>query len=307
MSSPDVTGLWRITPGMAEAGDRWYLASMRSRWSCLTLSLLAACGGARAGVAPGTAAPAAGPLYQGSGTVLESEAHGPQLCLGAVLTSLPPQCSGVPLVGWDWDRVDDEQRAQKTTWGAYHLVGTFDGKTFTPTEPPGPPQWSSSAPPITTPCAEPAGGWVRPDPKRATAEHLDQANIAAQAQPDFSGLWIHDPSKPAGERQDMSQVILNVAFTGDIERHTAELQKHWGGALCVVKHTHTEAELLKIQESMQQTLRELGLEMLSSSTDVVTGVVRVDVVSADASHQAKLDERHGAGVVVLTPSLRPVP
>lgn len=181
-------------------------------------------------------------------------------------------------------------------------------KSFTPTQPPGPPQpIADNTPKITTPCPEPAGGWERPDPKRTGREYLDKANIAAQAQPDFAGLWIHDPNPTGGERQDMKQIVLNVAFTGDLERHTKELRKHWGGALCVVQHARTEAELLKIQEAAQKTIGELGLSFLGSMTDIVTGVVRVDVVFADASHQAKLDERHGAGAVVVTSRLRPAP
>lgn len=286
--------------------------------------LLAACGGPQA-TTPGSnpptidtpagatpsPAPASGPRYQASGTVLEKDGRGAQLCLGAIATSLPPQCSGLPIVGWDWSRVEREQTAQTTTWGEYHLVGTFDGKSFTPTQPPGPPQppqpIADDTPRITTPCSEPAGGWQRPDPKRTGREPLDKANSAAQAQTDFAGLWIHDPNPTGGERQDMKQIVLNVAFTGDLERHTKELRKHWGGALCVVQHARTEAELLKIQEAAQKTTGELGLIPLDSMTDIVTGVVRIDVVFADASLQAQLDERHGAGAVVVSSRLRPAP
>ena len=240
--------------------------------------------------------------------VLEKDGKGAQLCLGAIASSLPPQCSGLPLVGWDWARVEGEQTAQTTTWGEYHLVGTFDGTRFTPTQPPGPPQPPvDDMPKITTPCPEPAGGWQRPQPKRTGHEWLEKASAAAQTQPDFAGLWIHDPNPPVGEGQDMQKIILNVAFTGDLERHTKELRKHWGGALCVVQHARTEAELIKIQEAAQKTIGELGLVFLGSMTDIVTGVVRIDVVSADASHQAKLDERHGAGAVIVSPRLRPAP
>ncbi|MBS43097.1 MAG: hypothetical protein CMH83_08065 [Nocardioides sp.] len=57
---------------------------------------------------------------------------GPELCLGPVAESYPPQCSGPPVEGWDWasyrgtfDRVDDVR------WGAYAVTGTWDGTTFT--------------------------------------------------------------------------------------------------------------------------------------------------------------------------------
>lgn len=307
------------------ATDPCYLRAMRISPLLLTLAI-ASCGGERANgksdpdapADPGTkpapvtepVATPGGPRYQGSGTVLENETHGPELCLGAVATSLPPQCSGIPLVGWDWNKVEGEEKAQKSTWGSYQVTGTYDGKTLTPTEPPGPPKYVESGIVIKNACPEPAGGWQRPEPKKASQDALDKANVAAQKQPDYAGLWIVDPETKAGERgeqQDMSKIVLNVAFTGDLERHTKELRKIWGGALCVVQHARTEAELIKIQESLQPVLTELGLTFLGSSGDVVAGVVRVDVVVADASHQAKLDERFGAGVVLLDSRLRPVP
>ena len=68
-------------------------------------------------------------------TVLESPDHGPQLC-AAVAQSLPPQCGGPDLVGWDWDTVDHEA-ANGTTWGDYLVTGVWDDATtaFTLTEP----------------------------------------------------------------------------------------------------------------------------------------------------------------------------
>ncbi|MDQ2697611.1 MAG: hypothetical protein M3Y46_02355, partial [Actinomycetota bacterium] len=38
------------------------------------------------------------------GTVLDAGGD-PQLCLGAIAESYPPQCSGIPLEGWTWDGV----------------------------------------------------------------------------------------------------------------------------------------------------------------------------------------------------------
>lgn len=239
--------------------------------------------------------------------MLEKDGRGPQLCLGAVAESLPPQCSGLPLVGWSWDAVADEQRAATTIWGEYHVAGTFDGKAFTVTRPPGPPQRTVDPPRAKTPCPEPSGGWQRPDPKATTRQHLERASAAAQREPDFAGLWIDDPNPPRGEEQDLTKIVLNVAFTGDLERHTAALRKHWGGALCVSQRVHSEAALLKAQVAAQNTVTELGLEWLGSGTDVIAGIVEIDVIAADATHQAKIDERHGEGLVVLRPRLRPIP
>ncbi|WP_406673857.1 hypothetical protein WBK31_35795 [Nonomuraea sp. N2-4H] len=69
-------------------------------------------------------------------TVLESPEHGPQLC-STVAESLPPQCSGPDVVGWDWSKVRHESHGG-TTWGQYRVVGTWDGAKLTLTEPPGP-------------------------------------------------------------------------------------------------------------------------------------------------------------------------
>jgi hypothetical protein len=69
------------------------------------------------------------------GTVLQLEGQAPQLCLGAVAESYPPQCGGPEVLGWDWDAVDLEETASGVTWGTYAAVGTWDGSRFTLTRP----------------------------------------------------------------------------------------------------------------------------------------------------------------------------
>jgi hypothetical protein len=68
------------------------------------------------------------------GLVLE-DVEGPKLCLGRILESLPPHCSGPEIVGWDWEAVEGETTAADTTWGHYRVVGTWDGDAFTLTRP----------------------------------------------------------------------------------------------------------------------------------------------------------------------------
>jgi len=109
----------------------------------LTLALLAACGGGDEVVTsddprPSNPAPA-DQRYTATATVLESPEHGPQLCSG-VRDSYPPQCGGPDIVGWDWDDVPAKESANGTTWGAYTVVGTWDGTTLTLTEPPTEPR-----------------------------------------------------------------------------------------------------------------------------------------------------------------------
>ncbi|MDN3494406.1 hypothetical protein QL996_00545 [Planococcus sp. APC 4015] len=69
------------------------------------------------------------------GTVLDSDGS-VQLCLGAVAESYPPQCSGIPVTGWSWDRVEGSETASGVTWGAYAVQGMYDGESFEVTQPP---------------------------------------------------------------------------------------------------------------------------------------------------------------------------
>lgn len=71
----------------------------------------------------------------GVGTVLDTSGE-VQLCLGAIMESYPPQCSGVPLDDWTWDGVDGSETSGETTWGAYAVYATFDGERLTNTDPP---------------------------------------------------------------------------------------------------------------------------------------------------------------------------
>ncbi|WP_223628135.1 hypothetical protein [Microbacterium sp. EST19A] len=71
----------------------------------------------------------------GVGTVLDTAGE-VQLCLGAIMESYPPQCSGVPLDDWSWDGVDGSETSGETTWGAYAVYATYDGERLTITDPP---------------------------------------------------------------------------------------------------------------------------------------------------------------------------
>ncbi len=291
--------------------------------SSLLVALVLACGTEKTAVTPAPDAPKsavdapqpapdvaepppAAARHEGSGTVLDKRGVGPQLCLGGVLESLPPQCSGVPLVGWDWTRVDGEQIAGDTTWGEYRVVGTYDGQRLTPTEPPGPPQHRQDEFKFDTPCSEPPAGWVRPDKKKTGQAALDRVNAAAQNMPGYAGLWLYNLTPPKGEQQDLVDVVLNVAFAGDITQREADLRKLWGGALCVVKREHSEAQLADLRTQAETMLRELGIQMLSSATDVVRGTITVDVTTVTAEQQAKLADKFGE-ILVVSPRLRPLP
>lgn len=71
----------------------------------------------------------------GVGTVLD-DAGDVALCMGAIMESYPPQCSGVALDDWIWDGVDGSETSGDATWGAYAVYATYDGERLTRTDPP---------------------------------------------------------------------------------------------------------------------------------------------------------------------------
>lgn len=69
----------------------------------------------------------------GTGHVIQVGDSDPQFCLGPIMESYPPQCSGIGLDGWDWGSVDGEETAGDVTWGTYAVWGTYDGDRLTVT------------------------------------------------------------------------------------------------------------------------------------------------------------------------------
>jgi hypothetical protein len=88
--------------------------------------------------AAGPPTPAASGQVTTVDTVLQEGDGPPELCLGMVLDSYPPQCGGLEIAGWDWDAVEAES-ARDTTWGSYEVEGSWDGETFRVSEATGAP------------------------------------------------------------------------------------------------------------------------------------------------------------------------
>jgi len=248
-----------------------------------------------------------GPLFETVSEVLESPRHGPELCGGSLEESLPPQCSGVPVAGWDWEAVEGVESLNGTTWsGRHRLVGTYDGTTFTLTEPAGPPPPPPEQEPTRNACTSPSG-----DEPLATFSRVDKTAMLAamdraRSSPDFAALWTTgmDRSWEPGVRFD--DVVLNVAFTGEMARHTRELREVWGGLLCVERLPHTDAELQRVQDELISVTEELGLELRSSGIETLDNVVTLTVVHATPEQRAALEERVGAGLVELETLIRPL-
>lgn len=253
--------------------------------------------------------------FTASGTVLENASHGPQLCLGAVMMSLPPQCGGPDIVGWSWDGlVHADDRGTRS--GSYVVVGHFDGVRFTltepatawepPDQPPQPPQPGRPAgdEQLRTPCPEPSGGWRPVDPATATREAFGRLVETAQADPGYSALWI-DQNLPPGAADPMdndpARVIVNVATTTDTARLERTLRSVWGGSLCVSRGRRSDADLARIQRALQAVPG-----MLMSSRDGRKGQVDLTVIRATRQLQAHCDAIYGPGTVNLVGALTPI-
>jgi len=245
-----------------------------------------------------------GTRYEANATVLD-DGSGPALCLGGVAESLPPQCDGIPLNGWSWDAVEGEQTASGVTWGEFHVVGTYDGTSFT-LERAGPPEAvpPDNGDPFATPCPEPADGWTSTGPA-TTDKDLNAAMRVAEDIPAYAGLWI-DSQGPVGFAEP-GPVVLNVAFTGDPEQHEQALRDAWDGPLCLISFEHTYRELRRTQHDLSEGgAEDAGLELLSSSVNVMMNQVEIGVVVTTAEAERALDETYGEETIRVLPALLPV-
>ena len=93
----------------------------------------------------------------------------PELCLGPVAESYPPQCSGPALEGWDWAAYAGHYDQQgQIRWGVFVVTGSWDGTTFVVTS------------------AEPGDGYLPTEPElppaaRGTALDRRARRIADEA------------------------------------------------------------------------------------------------------------------------------
>lgn len=240
----------------------------------------------------------------GIGTVMDTAR--PELCLGPVAESYPPQCSGIPLKDWDWARQRGQFEHQgDIRWGGFVVTGTYDGTTMTVTkvvssalyDPPADP--GADEDPFATPCPEPDGGWQVVDETKADEMAMEAAFTRAAELDGYGGAWMDQHLDPQPSN-DPAKAIVNVTVTGDPAAAETELRKVWGGALCVSQAKHTEAELTRIQEQLMELP---GAFSAGSQRDQVT----VDVLWDDGSLQEWADGAYGDGLVKVTSALKPAP
>lgn len=212
---------------------------------------------------------------------------GPELCLGAVAESYPPQCSGPKIEGFEWGDVGAEEAAG-VKWGTYAVTGTFDGTTFTATD--------AIPAALYDPVAEPtedALGAACDDPEttdeaKASQEDLDATLAAASALPGYATAWLTGKT-------------INVAVTEDAEGAETTLRETWGGPLCVTTVKRTEADLNTVNQELQA-----ALPTLLTSGSYTPDTLDAEVMYDDGSIQEWVDATYGEGLVRVTSALTPV-
>lgn len=186
-------------------------------------ALLVACASASAPAAGGDAfgtrlpAPPAGDVL-GQGTVLDDGA-GPQLCLAGVMESYPPQCSGLPLDGWDWDAVEGWEEASGVRWGAYAVQGAYDGQSLAVT-----------APPILLALYDPM---APEDPTGGVPGEADEATLV-QIQD-----VVHDRLGTTALASGPREGYLWVTVIWDDGTLQADADAEWGGDVVIVQSALT--------------------------------------------------------------------
>ncbi len=231
-------------------------------------------------------------------TVLD-DGSGPELCLGPVMESYPPQCGGLPIDGWTWPDHGTE-RHNGVTWGSFAVVGTYDGGRFATEEVIDDKKAAASfpresEPNFNSPCPEPSGGWRAPDPDRSTVEDQEKVFAVAQRLPGYAGAWLDDRGRRS---QDPLTTVVNVQVTGDVDAAEAKLREVWGGPLCVSQAEHTEKELAQITA---EVMSRPGALHASHSRGVVYASVDYD----DGTLQHELDQKYGTGLVEVHSALQP--
>jgi hypothetical protein len=219
-------------------------------------------------------------------TVLD-DGEGPEMCLGAVSESYPPQCSGPAIKGFEWGDVGSEQAAG-VTWGSYALTGTFDGTTFTVTDAIPAALYDAMAEPTEEPLGAACESPETTDTKKTTPQDLDATLAAASALPGYATVWL-------------SGNTINVAVTDDAAGAEATLRRTWGGPLCVTTVERTDADLNAINQELQA-----ALPTLLTSGSFAPDTLDAQVVFDDGSIQEWVDATYGEGLVRVSSALVPV-
>lgn len=219
------------------------------------------------------------------------------------MTSDPPQCRGVPLVGWDWAKVRQERSLRGTTWTGAHVQGTYDGQRFTLTAPPSAPR------------PEPVEDTKRFEPVCEKPDVVDASKTGADWEeavggegaagrgeiPGLAAVWVSDPSGPDWDGPFVANVVVRPGFVG---RANAFIREFWLGHLCRVERDQPTAG--QLEDVFAQLRRLLGKQLLLGHVDYRRGVVFAKVILVDDAVRAKVDRAVDSRLVELRSALRPI-
>jgi hypothetical protein len=164
------------------------------------------------------------------------------------------------------------------------------------------------------PCESPPQGFHIRDPGRVGAEDEQAAVTYAEKQAEHGGTWLHwDPSLTRAERarSPSKKGVFVFTFTENLEAHRRQLERLWGGPICVARADITTDTQTGIVAHAAALLRREGrqhgmlCQSFALSSDNTKGPRRVHV-GALAWDPAKLsrwlsDELAGFPVEVTSP------
>ena len=268
--------------------------------------MLAGCAapGSSSAVDPGAEAPTEVPAGEvvfvaGPNLIIQQDGGEPELCLGGVNESLPPQCGGPVLVGLDWDDVGDAETVGGVTFGSGWVVGTFDGETFTlsepvSTDPPAgaePPTAGQDFEPYAALCEDPYRGGTEggyPTETFPEGEGLGPDGLSAMSQlqerawalPGYVEMFVSDGN---------SEVNVLLTAGSDVEAAHASLREVWSGWLCVdTKDVLSNAEGQAASQALSDGAD--GLDLLAWGADTIEGTFYASVVLDDPATVATIHE-----------------
>ena len=238
--------------------------------------------------------------------VIQDPSGPPVACMGGVAESLPPQCGGIALIGFNWSNVTfNEANGVRFSGGDVYLEGSFEGDAFRltlnrdATADDRGPQVTRD---LSAACPEPEGGWANVDPDLVSSADFDAAIAYADSIDDRSAVWV---SQPAMSGPSPLEQIINVAVVANLELHETELRARWGGPLCVVEGLTRSADLRAVQTEIGDASAELGAVVIS--VNEIAGVVDVTVIVSDDGLEAEFASRWPGVTIDLDPVFRPLP
>ena len=189
---------------------------MKIALALAALLVVAGCGsdGGTTAIDPSGEVPAAPGQVRTRTIVTVMDTGSPELCLGAVAESWPPQCSGPPLRGWDWTEHEGQYMKSGTTrWGQFIVIGRWDGSTFTYED--------AVVRTILDPIDQPTPSYPPASVEHTHAELQDIADEVGRSLPGAQGAYV-----------DRQHVLVDVVYDdGSLQD---QVDEEYGAGVVVV-------------------------------------------------------------------------